>query len=152
MSERLLRVILASVMFITLFLPWSPLSQGFLPTWMYILWVTGEALEIAIFHGIKGIYMRNVLRFCIALSPLTVPLLLLLNVCLAGRSFRGLRMLYRFLLLALLPLTWYRTFHTDPVYRGVGFWANATVVSAAVLVEIVLVVSAQLGKSEDAGS
>jgi hypothetical protein len=85
------------------------------------------------------------------LSPLTVPLLILLNACLAVRSFRGLRMLYRFLLLALLPLTWYRTFLTDPAWRGVGFWANAAVVSAAVLIEIVLI-GTRLRKSGNADS
>jgi hypothetical protein len=151
MSARLLRVILVSVMFMTLFLPWSPLSHGFLPTWMYMLWVSNEAIAVAIFHGIRGVYFLNVLRFCMVLSPLTVPLLILLNACLAVRSFRGLRMLYRFLLLALLPLTWYRTFLTDPAWRGVGFWANAAVVSAAVLIEIVLI-GTRLRKSGNADS
>ena len=150
MSERLLRVILTSVMFITLFLPWNPLSDsGLMPTWVYMLWGTVEAVA-AMVRGIKGIYFFNAL--CCALSLLTVPLLILLNACLALCSLRELKMLYGFSSLALLPLTWYRTFLTDPAWRGIGFWANATVVSAAVLVEIVLVVSAQLRESGNADS
>ena len=148
MSERTLRLILAGVMLMTLFLPWHPLSDSNPePTWVFMLWVTTEAAA-AVFRGITGIYLVNAL--CFMLSSLTVPLLVLLNVRLAVRPFRGLKMLHRVALLALTPLTLYTASLIDPVFRRcVGFWANIAVVLIAALVEIIFLVSEHHGKPQD---
>lgn len=148
MNERLFRLILAGVMFATLFLPLN-LLPGTMPNWLFIFWCSIEALP-RIFGGTDIANRIGWLR--LFLSSLAVPLLILLNVCLSVRPFTGLKMLYRILMPVLFLLSWYESFHIDPVYRGLGFWTLIAVVSAAMLVEIVFLVSAQLRKSRDTGS
>lgn len=148
MSERLFRLILAGVMFGVLFLPLNP-SPEVMPNWLFIFWYSMEAL-LQIFGGTD--IANRIGWLCLLLFLLAVPLLILLNVCLSVRPFAGLKVLYRILVSALFLVSWYESFHIDPVYRGLGFWTLIAVVSAAVLVEIVFLVSARLGKSGNGGS
>lgn len=153
MSERRFRLVLAGIMFVTLLLPLNPPPEV-LPNWLFILWHSLETLSWIFYRpsganytvGLAG--WLNVFSF---LSLLSAPLLILLNVCLAVRPFGGLKMLYRILMLILLPLTWYLAFIIDPDWRGMGFWANIAVVSAAALLEIFFVARERLRESGDAG-
>lgn len=148
MSERRLRAILAIAMLVTLFLPVDPpRTTGVNLT--FILWYSMEAL--ASFIGVPGIALIDWLRLVLfLLGILGVPLLILLNLCLLARSFRGLRIVYRIFLLILLPLTSYGAFQLDPGWRAVGFWAYIAVISAAALIEIFFVVRERLKKPQNA--
>jgi len=159
MSERLFRLVLAGVMFATLFLRWNPLSdtQG-MPNWVFILGASMEALTWLFSRPRSVNYsvgFAGWLNFLSLLSLLSVPFLISLNVLLAVCPFRGLnrwlKMLCRISVLILLSLTWYLTFHIDPGWRGVGFWANTAVVSVAALMEIVFLISGRLRKRQSTG-
>lgn len=144
MLERRIRLILTGTMFVTLFLPTIPPPDSE-PNWIYILWYSMEALSRA-FRGTDVAY-------CVGwLSPLfgllSIPLLIPFNLCLAIRSFREVKILYRVLVFPLAALAWYTTLLTGPELRGLGLWANAVTVSIAASIETILVAKEQLDTRE----
>jgi hypothetical protein len=135
MSERRLRLILASVMFVTLFLPWNP-PPDVRSNWTVVLLYCMEASRI----------------FCPRdlLFGLAVPLLTLSNVYLSIHPSKRWKILYRVLIPITFLVIWHVSFLIGPRFRGVGFWANIATVSTAMLLEIVFVVRERRGKSTGA--
>jgi hypothetical protein len=85
----------------------------------------------------------------IVLFLLAVPLLILVNVWLAIHPSNRLKKLYRILVWILFPLAWYESLVvTDPGWRGTGFWAHTVAITAAALIEVVLLVKERMGKQE----
>ncbi len=81
-----------------------------------------------------------------------VPLLILFNVLLTIHPLSRLKRLYRILVWILFPLAWYESLVVvDPGWRGTGFWTHTVVITAAALIEVVLLVKEQLHKQEDVG-
>jgi len=147
MAAYRFRLVLAGTMFATLFLPWNPLSDSEkVPTWLYIVFGTVET-SVTILRGIK--YVHFIKGLCLMLSLWAIPFLALINVCLAlyPSKSESLKTPYRISVLVLLPLTLYRTFLTEPGWRGIGFWINIVMVSVVALIEIVLLVGGCLKKS-----
>jgi len=159
MSERLFRLVLAGVIFVTLFLRCNPLSEAEgVPNWLFILFVSMEALtwlfDRPSYGAIYPIDFIGWLNALSLLSPLSVTLLIPFNIFLVIWPFRGLskllRILYRILMLILFPLTWYLTFTIDPTYRrGMGFWAIPVVITVAALLEIAFLVGGHLRKLQN---
>lgn len=149
MVARCFRLVLAGAMFVSLFLPWNPLSDSEkVPTWLYIVFGTVET-SVTILRGIKYTYFIKGL--CLVLSLWAVPFLALINVCLALCPSRSeslnLKAPYRISVLVLLPCTLYRTFLTEPGWQGIGFWINTVMFSVVALIEIILLVGDCLKKS-----
>jgi hypothetical protein len=141
--ERILRLTLAGIMFATLFLRWNPLSDSEgLPTWMFIFWILVES-------NLGTTFLELVASLLLVLGQLSVPILCTLNICLAVCSSKRLRALYRISVVVLFCLTGYWALHTDPGWRGLGFWVNLAVVFAAALIEVILVAGKRLGKSRE---
>lgn len=135
MFERRIRLIVTGTMFVTLFLPAIPPPDSE-PNWIYILWYSMEALP--------RVFRSTDIAYCVGwllplLGLLSIPFLIPFNLCLAIRSFKEVKILYRIFVLALPALAWYTTFLTDPELRGVGLWANALILSIAMLLEAALV-------------
>jgi hypothetical protein len=149
MSERVLRLVAGGGMLATLFLRLNPLgSEGF-PNWTYLLWFSSEALP-AIFGDLS--ILERAIWLGLMLSLLAVPLLILFNAYLFIHPSRKTKMLYRVLVLILLPLTWYRSFHIDFEWPEAGvYWVSTVAVSVATLIEIILVVRERLTGQENAG-
>ncbi len=146
MSERHLRLILAGAMFVTLLLPMNPHPDP-VPNGVYILWYSMEAMP----RILRSTDIAYSMGWLLPLLGLLGTLVLIpLNLCLVARPRKGVKVLYRILVLALLPLAWYTTFSTALRFRGVGLWANTAVVSAAVLLEAFFVAREQQGKQENA--
>jgi hypothetical protein len=142
MSERILRLAVGGGMLATLFLHLNPLgSEGFL-NWTYLFWFSSEALP-AILGDLS--ILERAIWLGLILPLLAVPLLIVFNVYLAIYSSRKAKMLYRVVVLILLPLTWYRSFHVDFEWPEAGvFWISTVVVSVATLIEIILVARERL--------
>lgn len=150
MSERRLRLVLAGVMFVTIFLRCDPRSgTESAPNWVFIFLFSIEALSWLftrkVTYTLNFTDWLNVLNY---LSPSSVLLLIPSNIFLAVCPFRRLsrwlKTLYRIYVLILLPWTWHFAVGVDPGYGGVRFWAPV-VVSAAALVEIILLIGGFLG-------
>lgn len=147
MFERYSRLVLASVMSVTLFLP----NTGE-PNWFFIFWSSGLYLAgvTSALHSIGGIiFWLGTMLFLLA-----VPILILLNALLVLADFLvRLKTLYRISLLILFPLTWWGTLlRWSGGSWGVGFWAIPAVVTAATLTETAFLVGGRLRKSQNARS
>jgi hypothetical protein len=133
--ERCTRLTLIALVTGSLFLPWHLSFEGS-STWIVFL----VSLVEGVSHLFKSTSVSDWAYYLgILLFALTVPLLLLINACLVAFPARGLKLVYRILAPALVVLTWYESLQMGVEWRGVGFWTNLALVSAAPLVEIVLV-------------
>ena len=139
MSERYLRLILVSAMFLALLLG---------SNWLGIVWYSMEGIATVIRLSSIGSVGEIVVLLGDILFWLTVPILILLNVFLIVFPIRRLKRCYRIFLLVLFPLTWYGIFQLDPVWREEWFWAIPVVVTAAALMEIAFVISEDLNKPQ----
>lgn len=144
MFERRLRLYLAGIMLVTLFLPMLPFPS-MAPNLLFILVYSVEALSAIISGGISSV-TSLILWFCILSFLWVVPLLFLLNICLVVRPFREIKVFYRASILTLLPMIWYGTFQSDLQWWGVGSYAILVVVNVAAILEIVLLIRERLGK------
>jgi len=126
MSEKTLRLILAGIMLVTLFLPRDRSGRSNWAATIY--WVENPLC----------------LPFLLSLA-----ILMILNVLLAVCRSKALRAFYRIALLGLFPLELWVAFWSSMASSGflrIGFWAKTAVVSAAVLIEIIFAVGERLKK------
>lgn len=129
MRERVLRTILAGILLVMLFLPADRYA--------------GSNWEAAFLYSVEA-------PVCLPFY-LTLPTLLLLNVCLAIWPSKKLRSFYRIAVLLSLPLVLYVTLlmaqGQDPAFPSIGCWARPVAVLGAVLAEAILLAYERLKKS-----
>lgn len=124
--EHGLRLAVAILLLITLFLPAGLSPGGDGPNWGFILYYGADMLA----------FFPHPLAILIIAGLLGAPLLVLANLLFIFWSPPRLKIVYRIYLLVLCPLTWYGTLLTHPKMRGPGFWANAIVITVAFGLEI----------------
>jgi hypothetical protein len=150
MSKRIVRLIVAGSMVVTLFLRWNPSSdpEGY-SNLLFILWSSLEASSMMVAEPtIASIVSWS--GFVLFLQA--IPLLTLFNVWLFFHPSKRLQRFCRLLLVILLPLTWYETLTFDPGWRGIGFWAHTAMITVAALIEVILLVKERLQNHENVGS
>ncbi len=83
---------------------------------------------------------------------LAIQILIVFNLCLCcSARLRILERLYRiFLLVLFFVVWWFVLFIIDP-YRGIGYWANPVLVTAATLMEIGFVIYERRREPTDLG-
>ncbi len=136
MCKYHLRLILLGALFITLFLPVDPDPQ--IPSnWVFSIWYSLNLLAAIPDLIAKPNIGRLLFGLGSLLDLLAIQILILFNLCLCYSARpRKLERLYRISLLVLfLVKWWFVLFITDP-YRGIGYWANPALVTAATLLEI----------------
>ena len=144
------RLMLAGVMFASLFLPWWP-GEGihlFSSGWFLVFSGTLESLVIIVRRP-DSVNLANHFHFLAFLW--SAPFLVALNICLAIWSPRSLKILYRVSLLItiLLVLSWIYPVSASAMGWGWGMWVNVGVISAAILIEIVFTISERLKKTQN---
>jgi len=136
MTKRRLRLILLGILFVTLFLPVDPDPQ--VPfNWLFSIWYSMESLA-AIRSAIVELDIGDLIGWVgRLLYLLAIQILIVFNLCLCcSARLRILERLYRiFLLVLFFVVWWFVLFIIDP-YRGIGYWANPVLVTAATLMEI----------------
>lgn len=128
--EHGLRLVAAIFLLTTLFLPAGSPPNADEPNWGFILYYGADALAA----------FPQPLAILTMAGLLGAPLLAMTNLLFIFWSPRNLKIVYRIYLLVLCPLTWYGTLLTPPKMRGLGFWANAMVITAAFGLELIFFV------------
>ena len=134
MSERGLRLILAAIMIVTLFLPVDPDPQV-PPNWLFSLWYSMELLVTLPGAIIELDIGGLAFGFAYLLYLWAIPLLALWNLWLSAYPVKELKVVYRVFLLVFFLLVWGFVIFIVQPYRGIGYWANPSVVTAAALCE-----------------
>lgn len=144
-SEHRIRRFLVIAMTIWLFLPFNR-PPDVQPNILGLIIVLFEATLILAGRPPSGDIVLHL--FQTLLMWFGIPLLLILNLRQASSSSRLARILYVLLLLYLLPTYWCGVFHIDERFRSVGYWTGVTLVSSAVLLEIMFFMLDRRGKAQ----
>lgn len=140
--ERKLRGIQV-VVFLVVFL--LPMNKGN-PNWAVILFVSHSVLSIMVGGTVEP---ANYLGWLgVLLYFWITPILFVLNLILLFRPSRVARVVSRTLAPILLIVSCYYGLRSEPVWRGVGFWAMYSVPFIYVFVEVVLALSERRARNQ----
>jgi hypothetical protein len=138
MPRRCLRLALAGATLLVCFLPYVPLSQGFLPSLSVYALTLWYGLPTLAGSSTLGTLDRIDNTLYLIVAALAVPALFFFNVFLIDRFYSPrLLLLYRVSLLILVPIALYYTLVSPPDWTqcGVGCWATRLAVPACALGE-----------------
>jgi hypothetical protein len=146
-SERTSRLVLISVMCVTLLLPYDINYSN----WWGIL---GALAQLAASLPYRPSIHRVFDSLAAMLTYLAVPVILLVNVAVLQSSLdKRWKKRCRALLLVLCPLRWWGIWQGfSGGAGGIGLWVTPIVVTVAALLEVVFIISERKKKIEDVGS
>lgn len=132
------RLYIAIASLLCFILPWFPVMtvQELLPanTFLHILYSTIWFLDNIRFLDGKSLGLGLII-----LSLWTLPILVIFNVLLLLLKSSVLKATYRTFLLIFFILTLYRTWLTEELARGIGFWAYGISIATFLILEIYLI-------------